>query len=158
MVKIYVGNLPHTTTDQELREAFEVFGEVRSAKIIKDKVSGQSRGFGFVDMPDRSEALAAINGLNGQTFGDRILTVNEARPREERREPQKEYALDFQDSNPDSDLDWDDSRRRRRNRRDRDRRDRNRYRRDRDYDDGPPPRERRGRRRRYEDDDDWESY
>lgn len=83
-MNIYVGNLPHATTDQELREAFEEFGSVSSAAVIRDKFSGQSRGFGFVEMPDQNEAQEAIDNLNGQDFGGRTLTVNEARPREER--------------------------------------------------------------------------
>ncbi|HET6568130.1 MAG TPA: RNA-binding protein [Rhodothermales bacterium] len=83
-MNIYVGNLPHRTTEDELREAFEAYGTVSSAAIIKDKFTGDSRGFGFVEMPDNTEANSAINELNGQDFGGRTLTVNEARPREER--------------------------------------------------------------------------
>jgi RNA recognition motif-containing protein len=83
-MNIYVGNLPHRTTDSELREAFEAYGTVSSVAIIKDKFTGNSRGFGFVEMPENSEGEAAIEGLNGQDFGGRALTVNEARPREER--------------------------------------------------------------------------
>lgn len=83
-MNIYVGNLPHATTDSELREAFEEYGTVQSAAVIKDKFTGDSRGFGFVEMPDNSEAQEAIEQLNGQSFGGRTLTVNEARPREER--------------------------------------------------------------------------
>jgi RNA recognition motif-containing protein len=83
-MNIYVGNLPHRTTENELREAFEAYGEVSSAAIIKDKFTGDSRGFGFVEMPNKSEAENAINEMNGQDFGGRTLTVNEARPREER--------------------------------------------------------------------------
>jgi RNA recognition motif-containing protein len=83
-MNIYVGNLPHATTEQELREAFEEFGSVASAAVIKDKFTGDSRGFGFVEMPDAHEAKEAIEQLNGQNFGGRTLTVNEARPREER--------------------------------------------------------------------------
>ena len=83
-MNIYVGNLPHATTEQELREAFEEFGTVASASVIKDKFTGNSRGFGFVEMPDAREAQEAIEQLNGQNFGGRTLTVNEARPREER--------------------------------------------------------------------------
>ena len=84
-MNIYVGNLPHATTEAELREAFEEFGTVSSAAVIKDKLTGKSRGFGFVEMPDRSEAEDAIENLNGHEFGGRRLTVNEARPREDRR-------------------------------------------------------------------------
>jgi RNA recognition motif-containing protein len=83
-MNIYVGNLPHATTDDELREAFEAFGSVTSATIITDKFTGKSRGFGFVEMPNSDEAEDAINSLNGEDFGGRQLTVNEARPREER--------------------------------------------------------------------------
>lgn len=83
-MNIYVGNLPHATTDSELRQAFEEFGAVSSASVVKDKFSGQSRGFGFVEMSNASEANAAIAQLNGRPFGGRTLTVNEARPREER--------------------------------------------------------------------------
>ncbi len=83
-MNIYVGNLPHATTEPELREAFAEYGSVSSAAIIKDKFTGRSRGFGFVEMPDDGEASDAINGLNGQDLGGRTLTVNEARPREQR--------------------------------------------------------------------------
>jgi RNA recognition motif-containing protein len=83
-MNIYVGNLPHATTDDELREAFEAYGTVDSVAIIKDKFTGQSRGFGFVEMPDSGEAQTAIDAMNGATMGQRTLTVNEARPREER--------------------------------------------------------------------------
>jgi RNA recognition motif-containing protein len=83
-MNIYVGNLPHASTDDELREAFESYGSVKSATIIKDKITGRSRGFGFVEMSDRAEAEAAIAALNGAEFGGRDLTVNEAKPREER--------------------------------------------------------------------------
>ena len=83
-MNIYVGNLPHSTTEAELSEAFEQFGSVSSASIITDKFTGDSRGFGFVEMPSKQEAENAINELNGQDFGGRRLTVNEARPREDR--------------------------------------------------------------------------
>lgn len=83
-MNIYVGNLPHATTDQQLRAAFEEFGSVASATVIKDKFTGDSRGFGFVEMPDKTEAREAISQLNGQDFDGRTLTVNEAKPREER--------------------------------------------------------------------------
>jgi len=82
-MNIYVGNLPRETSEEELRQAFEAFGSVASASIIKDKFSGQSRGFGFVEMPSKEEAQAAITGLNGKTFMGRNLNVNEARPRPE---------------------------------------------------------------------------
>jgi len=82
-VNIYIGNLSRETTEGELRQAFEAFGQVTSVNIIKDKYSGESRGFGFVEMATKSEAQAAINGLNGTTLGERTLSVNEARPRSE---------------------------------------------------------------------------
>jgi RNA recognition motif-containing protein len=84
-MNIYVGNLPYSTTDEVLREAFEDFGEVASATVIKDKFSGRSRGFGFVEMPSDAEAQAAIAGLNGTEMDGREITVNEARPREPRQ-------------------------------------------------------------------------
>ena len=83
-MNIYVGNLPRKTSETELREAFAPFGEVTSASIIMDKMSGESRGFGFVEMPNKTEALAAIQALNGKEFDGRTLTVNEARPKEDR--------------------------------------------------------------------------
>jgi len=82
-MNIYVGNLSRETTEDELRQAFEPFGQVTSANIIKDRYSGESRGFGFVEMATKSEAQAAINGLNGTSLGERTLSVNEARPRSE---------------------------------------------------------------------------
>jgi len=82
-MNIYVGNLSRETTEDELRQAFEPFGQVTSANIIKDRYSGESRGFGFVEMTTKSEAQAAINGLNGTSLGERTLSVNEARPRSE---------------------------------------------------------------------------
>jgi len=83
-MNIYVGNLAYSATEDELRTAFEAYGQVSNVKIIADKFSGRSRGFGFVEMPDKTEAMAAIQGLNGQELGGRSLKVNEARPREER--------------------------------------------------------------------------
>jgi cold-inducible RNA-binding protein len=82
-VNIYVGNLSREATEAEVREAFRPFGQVASVAIIKDKFSGESRGFGFVEMPTQAEAQAAIAGLNGKEFKGRTLTVNEARPRTE---------------------------------------------------------------------------
>jgi RNA recognition motif-containing protein len=82
-MNIFVGNLPRSATEEELHKAFEPFGEVASAAIIKDKFSGESRGFGFVEMPDETAARAAIAGLNGKPMGGRNLTVNEARPKPE---------------------------------------------------------------------------
>ena len=84
-MNIYVGNLAHELTEEELREAFQEFGEVTSAKIITDRYSGVSRGFGFVEMDTKSEAEAAITGLNGKELKGRTLTVNEARPRSDDR-------------------------------------------------------------------------
>jgi len=81
--KIYVANLASTTTGEALREAFAAFGEVRSAEIVKDKYSGASRGFGFVEMDSNKEAQAAIDGLNGKDLDGRTLNVNEARPKTE---------------------------------------------------------------------------
>ena len=82
-MNIYVGNLSRDATEDELRQKFEAFGQVTSVNIIKDKYSGESRGFGFVEMSTKSEAQAAINELNGTSLGDRTLSVNEARPRTE---------------------------------------------------------------------------
>ncbi len=84
MKKIYVGGLPFSTTEDELNGLFGSYGKVSSAKIITDKFSGQSRGFGFVKMEDDGEATAAMDKLNGSEFGGRKLTVNEARPMEPR--------------------------------------------------------------------------
>jgi RNA recognition motif-containing protein len=81
-MNLYVGNLSYRLTEDELRQAFEEFGQVSSCTIIKDKVTGESKGFGFLEMPERSEAEAAINGLNGRDLKGRRLNVNEARPRE----------------------------------------------------------------------------
>jgi len=84
-MNIYVGNLSRQVSEDELRKAFEAFGEVTSTSIIKDKFSGESRGFGFVEMPTKEEALAAIAELNGKEMKGRVLKVNEARPRTEER-------------------------------------------------------------------------
>ncbi len=81
---IYVGNLPYNTTGDDLVELFQQYGAVTSGQVIIDKFSGRSRGFGFVEMANDDEAQTAIDSLNGQDFGGRPLTVNEARPREER--------------------------------------------------------------------------
>lgn len=83
-MRIYVGNLKYQVTDEQLREMFSEFGEVASADVIKDKFSGQSKGFGFVDMPNDAEAGDAIQALNDSMHDGRKLTVNEARPRTER--------------------------------------------------------------------------
>ncbi|HLT47906.1 MAG TPA: RNA-binding protein [Rubricoccaceae bacterium] len=83
-MNIYVANFPHSTTEDELREAFEAYGAVSTVSVIKDKFTGQPRGFAFVEMPTKVEAKAAIEQLDGRDLGGRPLTVNEARPREER--------------------------------------------------------------------------
>lgn len=82
--RIYVGGLPFKTTEEELNTLFAAHGEVASAKLITDKFTNQSRGFGFVEMSDDAQAMAAIEKLNGTDFGGRKLTVNEARPMEPR--------------------------------------------------------------------------
>ena len=78
---IYVGNLPYETTSDDLVELFQSYGSVISAQVVMDRFSGRSRGFGFVEMSNDGEAQAAIDALNGQPYGSRPLTVNEARPR-----------------------------------------------------------------------------
>lgn len=83
-MNLYVGNLSRDLNEAELREQFEAFGTVVSCSIIKDKFSGDSRGFGFVEMPNKAEAERAINALNGKELKGRTITVNEARPRTER--------------------------------------------------------------------------
>jgi RNA recognition motif-containing protein len=85
-MNIYVGNLSYEATEDDLREAFSAFGQVASANIIKDRDTGRSRGFGFVEMPNQQEAQAAIAGLNGKDLKGRALNINEARPRTERRD------------------------------------------------------------------------
>jgi len=84
-MNIYVGNLPHEASEEDLQKMFQAFGQVASVTIIKDKVSGEARGFGFVEMPSKAEAQAAIAGLNGKQLKEQMLTVNEARPRHEGR-------------------------------------------------------------------------
>lgn len=81
---IYVGNLPWSSTEDEVRDAFSQFGEVYSVKLIEDRETGRPRGFGFVEMEDQG-ALEAIDSLNDSDFGGRSIKVNEARPRTERR-------------------------------------------------------------------------
>jgi len=80
-MNIYVGNLSHDVTDDDLRQEFEAFGQVESANVIKDKFSGESRGFGFVEMPSKEEATAAITGLQEHDLKGRKINVNEAKPR-----------------------------------------------------------------------------
>ena len=82
-MNIYIGNLSFDTTEDQLRQAFEGFGGVSTVNIIKDKYSGESRGFAFVEMATKDEAMAAITGLNGQDLNGRALNVNEAKPRTE---------------------------------------------------------------------------
>jgi len=84
-MKIYVGNLSYDITEDELRQEFATYGEVSSVDILIDKVSGQPRGFGFVEMASKSEAEAAITGLSGKTLRERSIVVNEARPRSDNR-------------------------------------------------------------------------
>ena len=85
-MNIYVGNLSYTVTEEDLEEAFKVFGEVDTVKVIKDNYTGRSKGFGFVEMPANAEAQAAIEGLNEKDLQGRSLNVNEARPRAEGRQ------------------------------------------------------------------------
>jgi RNA recognition motif-containing protein len=84
-MNIYVGNLSYTVTEEDLSQAFGTFGQVTTASIIKDQSSGQSKGFGFVEMPVMEEAQAAISGMNGKEIKGRKLNVNEARPRSDDR-------------------------------------------------------------------------
>jgi len=83
-MNIYVGNLSYSATEEAVRSAFEAFGQVASVTLIKDKYTGHSRGFGFVEMPDQGEAQAAIQNLNGKDLLGQALNVNEARPRTDR--------------------------------------------------------------------------
>ncbi len=82
--KLYVGNLPYTVRDGDLEQAFGAFGNVSSAKVMMERDTGRSKGFGFVEMASDAEAQSAINGMNGQMLGGRSLVVNEARPMEAR--------------------------------------------------------------------------
>ena len=82
--KLYVGNLAYSVADSDLQQAFGEYGSVTSAKVMMDRESGRSKGFGFVEMGDDAQAQAAINGMNGQPFGGRNVVVNEARPMEAR--------------------------------------------------------------------------
>jgi cold-inducible RNA-binding protein len=81
-MNIYVGNLSYSMSEEELRDAFGAFGDVSSVKILMDRETGRSRGFGFVEMPNQGEGEAAVSNLNGKELGGRALRVNEARPRE----------------------------------------------------------------------------
>jgi RNA recognition motif-containing protein len=82
--KLYVGNLSFSTTNEELQQAFSQAGQVVEAVVLMDKMTGRSRGFGFVTMATQEEATAAVEMFNGKDFGGRVIVVNEARPREER--------------------------------------------------------------------------
>ena len=90
-MNIYVGNLPYNLTEDDLKAAFSEFGEVSSANIVMDKMSGQSKGFGFVEMPDNSEADQAIKALNESALNGRNIKVNQARPRGERSPRRPRY-------------------------------------------------------------------
>ncbi len=83
-INIYVGNLSYQTDDRELEDLFAPFGDIASARVIMDRETGRSKGFGFVEMPDRAQGEAAIEALNGNEVDGRELRINEARPREER--------------------------------------------------------------------------
>jgi RNA recognition motif-containing protein len=82
--KLYVGNLPYTVRDEDLQQSFSEYGSVNSAKVMMERDTGRSKGFGFVEMSSDAEAQAAISGMNGQSLGGRSVTVNEARPMEAR--------------------------------------------------------------------------
>ena len=88
-MNIYVSNIAFTATNQDIRQLFEPYGAVDTINIITDRDTGQSRGFGFVEMPDSAAAKAAIHGLHGKELAGRTLTVDEAKPREPRREPRQ---------------------------------------------------------------------
>ena len=83
-MNIYVGNLDYQLTEDNLKSAFQAYGEVESARILTDRDTGRSKGFGFVEMPEREEALKAIEALNGTGLGEKTITVNEARPKPQR--------------------------------------------------------------------------
>jgi len=88
-MNIYVGNMAFNATEQDLRELFEPYGTVEEIRVIMDRETGRSKGFGFVEMPDSAAAKTAIATLQGQAMEGRTLTINEARPREPRREPSR---------------------------------------------------------------------
>ncbi len=90
-MNIYVGNLPYNVTESDLKEAFSEFGEISSVRLVSDKFSGKSKGFGFIEMPDNSEAEAAMNALNESSFKGRDIKVNQAKPREERPQRRQRY-------------------------------------------------------------------
>ena len=89
-MNIFVGNLAFTTTEEELRALFEAYGSVETVRIMTDRDTGRSRGFGFVEMPDDPAGERAIEALNGTSLGGRALTVHEARPRQDRGAPRRE--------------------------------------------------------------------
>ena len=88
-MNIFVGNLAFTTTEQDLRQLFEPYGTVETIRIMTDRETGRSRGFGFVEMPDTRAAQTAIDALNSTSLAGRALTINETRPREPRRQPRQ---------------------------------------------------------------------
>jgi RNA recognition motif-containing protein len=88
-VNIFVGNLAFTATEDDLRQLFEQYGAVDKVQLITDRDTGRARGFGFVEMPDSRAAQSAMQGLHGKDLAGRALTVNEAKPREPRREPSR---------------------------------------------------------------------
>lgn len=90
-MNLYVGNLPYSVTEEDLKDAFSEFGELTSVNIIKDKYSGQSKGFGFVEMPDNSDADKAIKALNGSQLKGRAIKVNQAKPRGDRSARRPRY-------------------------------------------------------------------
>ncbi len=90
-MEIYVGSLPYNVTEDDLKEAFTAFGAVSSVRLVSDKLSGKSKGFGFVEMPDNSEADAAIAALNESDFKGRDIKVNQAKPKEERPQRRARY-------------------------------------------------------------------
>ncbi len=91
-MNIYVGNLSFGVTEEDLRQAFDPFGQISSVKVITDRNTGRSKGFGFVDMPNNAEAQSAISGLNGKELQGRSLKVDEARPRSEgRRDSRRQF-------------------------------------------------------------------
>ncbi|MDG5974053.1 RNA recognition motif-containing protein [Hydrogenophaga taeniospiralis CCUG 15921] len=91
--KLYVGNLPYTVRDEDLQQAFSAYGSVNSAKVMMERDTGRSKGFGFVEMGSDAEAQAAVEGMNGQSLGGRSLVVNEARPMEARPPPYRWWRL-----------------------------------------------------------------
>ena len=90
-MNIYVGNLPYGLTDEELNETFSQYGQVESAKIIMDKFTGRSKGFGFVEMPEQAEAEEAIKQLNGSSVQGRNIRVNESKPKSDRPRKPRRY-------------------------------------------------------------------